>query len=234
MPKLFRTLGPVPVPTQPEDIANKGYVDNISPEVLTYFRLGELETEAAGSPGIYPLIGDFGLSDLITGSTTRYSRAPFPLTIARFGLSYQPFLLASYTSTLTQDYVMRLVRYNPVGSDPPFLTIGTATLPTGERYLDFTPTNPLVIGTGPNDVYQWQFSTSGTSQNVGALNFTTWFEFKPISSNDIKSGAYAIALEEQEQRLQELNQELKKEKWYQRQIKELIKSQSITKDNATK
>ena len=235
MPKLFRTLGPVPVPTQPEDIANKGYVDNISPEVLTYFRLGEIENESAGSPGTYPIRGDFGLSELFGGSTsTRYSRAPFPMGISRYGLSYQAAAISQYNNTLTAPYVMSLIRYNPVGSTPPLVVIGSTIVATGDHYVDAQLTNPLLVGTGAQDVYQWTFATQGSSQNVGSINFCPWFEFKPIPATVIKSGAYAIALEEQEKRIKELNQELKDEQWYKDLIKDLKNQLKDTKTNDTK
>lgn len=230
MPPLFRTLGPVSPPVNPEDIANKGYVDNISPDVLTYFRLGERQTTSAGSPGTYPCIGDFGLGEIFSSSTSSsFSRAPFPMQITRFGLSYQPTSIASYNNFINQTYNMNLVRYNPSTVDPPFVVIATGSLAAQSKNLDITPANPLPIGISNNDVYQWTCATVGTATNIGQVNMQLWYEFKPVSPTKIDE-----LIEADQERVEQLNQELKNKQWYKELIKDFKKSQKDTSNNATK
>ena len=124
------------MPVNPEDPTPKAYVDNIPPENLTYFRLSENQIVGAGNPSIYAAAGDVGLGNLLSGNVDVYSRAPFPMKIIRMGLTLQSNLLANYSLGLTAPYVMNLNRFNPPGSDPPFVNVGTATLPVGSRTLD--------------------------------------------------------------------------------------------------
>ena len=228
---MYRTLGPVGVPTLPEDIANKGYVDNISPEVLTYFRLSDLQVAGVGNPATYAAFADVGLGNVRTssGAANAFSRIPFPMQIIRYGLTYQPNTIAAYNNLIDQPYVMQLVRYNPTTIDPPFVVISSATLAINNKYLDFTPPTPIPIGTGATDVYQWTSATSGGATNIGSVNLSYWYEFKPVSPAEIEA-----LLEQDQERIRQLNNQLRDKKWYKQFYKEFIKSQSITKDNATK
>ena len=227
MPPIFRTLGPVAPPVNPEDIANKGYVDNISPEVLTYFRLSDVQTAVPGGASTYAAFADVGLGNVRTSSAAAnsFSRIPFPIQIIRYGLTYQPNTITSYLSQFTQNYVMQLIRYNPPGTDPPFVVVSSATLPTNQKYLDFTPTTPVPLGISTNDVYQWTSATTGTSVDIGSINLSYWYEFKPVVPTEIDA-----LIEKDQERITKLNEELLKQKWFKQQMKDFIKSQSITKD----
>ena len=228
MPPLFRTLGPVGIPTGPFDPVPKVYADQPpDPQVLTYFRLGELQFANAASPITYALRADVGLGDLSI-SLSFLSRAPFPMRIIRFGLSYQNYQVGTYGNTLSAPYVMSLARYNPSTITPPFVIVGTGTLPAGQQYLD-VQNQEIILGTGPNDVYQWNFATEGTSQNAGTINFMPWYEFVPIAPADLEQ----LQLQDNE-RVEKLNQELKDKQWYKDLMKELKNQLKDNKTNATK
>ena len=215
---LFRTLGPVPVPTQPEDIANKGYVDNIPPQNLTYLRLGEKQIVAAGNPAIYAASADVGLGDILSGNANVYSRAPFPMRIIRMGLSLQSVFLSNYNLGLTAPYVMQLIRYNETGSDPPFVVVGSASMPVGTRNLDATVN--IDLGILGNNVYEWNFATTGSSTNIGNINLMAWYEFREITPSEFEANQ-----EKELERIEQLNQELKDTEWYQNKMQQVMQDQ---------
>lgn len=210
MPKLFRTLGPVGPPVNDEDIANKGYVDNISPDSLTYFRLGETQITNVGNPPIYPIIGDFGLGDTFNiNNSTRFSRAPFPMRIKRFGLAYQPTSITAYNNFISAPYVLQLIRYNPSTISPPAVVLVTGTLQPQQKNLDLV--NDIPIGTGATDVYQWTAGTSGSATNIGSVNLALWYEFIPVTQLEIKSGEFQKELDEFNEKAELRTRELLKE-----------------------
>ena len=234
MPKLFRTLGPVPVPTQVEDIANKGYVDNliqnIPPDVLTYFRLSDVQVLG----GTYATYADIGLGNIASGGgQNRFSRVPFPLRITRFGLNYQSTSIAGYSGRFNQPYFERLFRYNPQGSTPPAVELGNVQMSGGSAYADTGPIN-LILGVTDNDVYQWTGASSGTIADIGSVNFTQWFEFVPISPSELESEKFQLELEAQEKRIMQNYETYKNKQWYKDLIKDFKTSQKDTKNNATK
>ena len=227
MGKLYRTLGPVGTPREDTDPVPKSYVDNIDPKSLTYLRLGEQEILATGNPTTYPGTADIGLGSIYDGSSNIFSRAPFPLKIVRMGLSLQSFILANYSLGLTAPYVMNLIRFNASGSDPPFVVIGTATLPVGSRNLDADV--DINLGVLAADVYSWSFATTGTSTDIGSINLIPWYEFREITTEQ-----YEAEQETQQERIEQLNEELKTQEWYKLKMKELKNQLKESKTNATK
>ena len=208
MPKLFRTLGPVAPPVNPEDIANKGYVDTIPPQNLAYLRLGEKQIVPAGNPAIYAAGADIGLGDILSGNVSIFSRSPFPMKILRMGMTLQSVQGSNYNLGLTAPYNMNLIRYNNPTSTPPFVVIGNTTMPVGTRQI--VSDEDIDIGIGALDVYGFSFATTGTSANISSINLLAWFEFREISTEQ-----YEANQETQQQRIEKLNQELKNESWYQ-------------------
>ena len=218
MPKLFRTLGPVAPPVNPEDIANKGYVDNIPAQNLAYLRLSEKQIVPAGNPAIYAASADVGMGDILSGALTIYSRAPFPLKIIRMGMSLQSQLGTNYNLGLTAPYVMSITKYNNPTSTPPFVVLGSATMPVGTRQLDTD--QDINLGIGAQDVYDWSFATTGTSTNISSINLIAWFEFREITTEQ-----YDAEQETQQQRIQELNEQLKDQEWYQNKMQQHMQDQ---------
>ena len=215
------------MPVNPEDPTPKAYVDNIPPENLTYFRLSENQIVGAGNPSIYAAAGDVGLGNLLSGNVDVYSRAPFPMKIIRMGLTLQSNLLANYNLGLTAPYVMNLNRFNPPGSDPPFVNVGTATLPVGSRTLDADV--DINLGVSASDVYEFNFATTGSSTNISSINLIAWYEFRELTAEQ-----YEAEQETQQERIEKLNEELKTQEWYKLKMKELKNQLKDNKTNATK
>lgn len=229
MPPIFRTLGPVAPPQLPQDIANKGYVDsaiaNISPDVLTYFRLSDTQVVGAGSPALYSASADVGLGNIAQGSGANndFSRSPFPIKIVRYGMTYQPTTILAYNNFLNQTYTMSLFRYNPSNLEPPAVLLTSSNLLPQIKYLDVLE-SLVNLGVGANDVYQWTVATQGGATNIGTINLIMWYEFQPITTTQ-----YEAEKEDQEKKIQKLNEELKDKDWYKRIMKDLKNQLNDTK-----
>ena len=134
------------------------------------------------------------------------------------GLTLQSFILENYSLGLTAPYVMNLIRFNPSGSDPAFVVIGTATLPVGSRKLDANV--DINLGVLAADVYSWSFATTGTSASISSINLIPWYEFREITTEQ-----YEAEQETQQERIEKLNEELKDTEWYQNKMQQVMQDQ---------
>ena len=111
---------------------------------------------------------------------------------------------------------MSIIRFNPIGTDPPFVVVGSASMPVGTRNLDATVN--IDLGILANNVYEWNFATNGSSTNIGSINLIAWYEFREITESEFKANQ-----KKELERIEQLNQELKDQEWYKLKMKELKK-----------